>query len=283
MNCFKFLVIRLVFLAVLVCSTVTSAAGHNWEWFDANDNFGKYLDIESIKINRSIYTKSIESVDAWVKLAYSYAGAVVEVDGYDVLKKKINPADLSYSLLQLSLDPQNGKVTRKQIVFYDKDGNSLGSVSKSLTVYADSNSLYGEFYYRIMDKATQRNDYKMYKENDYMRLINESSSEKGKIWLMYDLLSIRESDMDVSVDVYYYLEGNDGNIDLVITREVHDKVKPEWKSRIIYSGDNRGLNNMAGYQPEKYHTAIPDSKGEQMHDLIIKYAKENSAFINRYK
>lgn len=273
------------FLVTFLFFNSTIAVAHNWEWFNADDDFGRFVDTQSIQVTRSKYTNEIESVEAWVKIAYSYHGAVLEVDSFeDELGKRIDPSKLSYSLIRVVLNPKSNELVRKQTVFYCKDGECLGSANRVFTVYVDTSQYYGNFYYRIMDIVTKRNELKAFTDESYWRLIGQNKPGQKIYKLALDLLSVRDDGgSHVNVDKYYYKQNSDGSYSLIIYRENHNKEKPEWKSRIVYSGTTNGQNNDVGYQPEKNHTAIPGSVGEYAHNFVLKYAKENPGFINRYK
>lgn len=281
----KVFLTQLLFVIILFSTSLTSANGHNWEWFNANDDFGRFVDTQSIQVVRSKYSNEIESIEAWVKIAYSYQGAVIEVDSFkDELGKRIDPGKLSYSLIRVSLAPKSNELLRKQTVFYSKDGECLGSANKQFTVHVDTSSYYGNFYYRIMDIVTNRNELKTFTDEAYWKLIAQNKPGQRTFKLALDLLSVRDDGGSyVTVDQYFYKQESDGSYSLIINRENHNKDKPEWKSRMVYRGTTDGQNNEAGYQPEKQHTAVPGSAGEYAHNFILKYAKENQDFINRYK
>ncbi len=281
----KLLLTQIIFSFILFSSSIAMANNHNWEWFNADDNFGRYVDTQSIQVTKSKYTNTIENVEAWVKIVYSYQGAVIEVDSFkDEIGKRIDPSKLAFSLVRVNLNPQYNVLVRKQTVFYSKDGDCLGSADNPLKVYVDTNAYYGNFYYRIMDIVAKRNDLKTFTDDSYWEMIGQNKPGESKYQLALDLLSIRdEGGSYITVDKYFFEQKSDGSYSLIIDRESHNKYKPEWKSRIIYIGDNDGLNNDAGYRPEKLHVAVPGSVGEYAHNFVLKYAKENPDFINRYK
>ena len=114
--------------------TEKERAAEAWYWLSSDDKYSKFFDPTSVVVVKSAKKESGEKVAteilAWIKTGYSYGGAKETIDSYGI-GAVLQPGQLSYSLAQITVNPQNRNLQYLKEDFYNAKGEVVWSTTGS--------------------------------------------------------------------------------------------------------------------------------------------------------
>ena len=135
----------------------TNTAEPNWYFLSADDNYGKFFEPESVKVVKQVNMadgKTIPTeIEAWTKTTYTYAGAKMTIDSYNLTMILPDPNMLSYSLALLRINPQNRTIQYAREDFYNAKGRVIWSTADEKIKEINSQSFDEKFYAAIVDEV----------------------------------------------------------------------------------------------------------------------------------
>lgn len=148
----KHISILILFMLTFTSITIANAASPNWYWISSNDKYSKFFATNFIRITHK-ENNIPTTVEDWVKTNYSLDGARETIKN---MKLPIaNPADLSYSIATVQLNPQARTICYLDEIFYDKNGKALYRAIPAKPIHKDINSrsFDEKFYTMIIDRV----------------------------------------------------------------------------------------------------------------------------------
>ena len=129
----------------------------NWYFLSADDKYGKFFEPGSVKVVKKVTTadgKEIPTeIEAWTKTTYTYEGAMLTIDNYDLRSILTDPKMLSYSLALLRINPQNRTIQYAREDFYDANGKLTWSTTDEKIKEINVQSFDEVFYAAIVDEV----------------------------------------------------------------------------------------------------------------------------------
>ncbi|MBR1728737.1 MAG: hypothetical protein IJ728_04350 [Selenomonadaceae bacterium] len=129
----------------------------NWYFLSADDKYGKFFEPGSVKVVKKVTTadgKEIPTeIEAWTKTTYTYEGAMLTIDNYDLRSILTDPQMLSYSLALLRINPQNRTIQYAREDFYDANGKLTWSTTDEKIKEINVQSFDEVFYAAIVDEV----------------------------------------------------------------------------------------------------------------------------------
>ena len=146
-------------LLLLVCCLfmplgIVRAEG--WYWLSSDSKYSKYFEPSSVHVTHSAETShgSIATeITAWTKTTYSYEGAKETLDNYGLSGLIPDPAQLSYSLAEVAINPQNRTIQYTKEDFYNPQGAVIWSKVDGRVKEITSQQFDEAFYDAIVDSV----------------------------------------------------------------------------------------------------------------------------------
>lgn len=120
-------------LLLLVCFLFMSLGivrAEGWYWLLSDSKYSKYFEPSSVHVTHSAETSHgsvATEITAWTKTTYSYEGAKETLDNYGLSGLIPDPAQLSYSLAEVAINPQNRTIQYTKEDFYNPQGAVIWS------------------------------------------------------------------------------------------------------------------------------------------------------------
>ena len=140
-----------------------------WYWLSSDDKYSNYFDPSSVVATGSVETargKVATEIEAYIKTSYSYGGAQETIQSYGVKDVIPNPAQLSYSVALLKVNPQNRTVQYAKEDFYDPQGKVVWSHADGKEKEINSQSFDEQFYTVIVDNVFHEGETERAKAED---------------------------------------------------------------------------------------------------------------------
>lgn len=115
-------------LSMLVMCSMAMAASSDvpeeadWYWISSDTKYSKYYGTDKVTVEQAFGSVPVK-INAWTKTAYTLEGAEETFENYGI--SDISPQRLSYSLAEVTVNPQNRTFAYLQEFFYDANGNLL--------------------------------------------------------------------------------------------------------------------------------------------------------------
>ncbi len=133
-----------------------------WYWLASDNKYSKYFDPVTVKVIKSAKREDgreiATEIEAWTKTTYSYEGAAETIDNYKIRNLLPDPAQLSYSLALLKINPQNRTIQYSHEEFYDKSNTVIWSKSEGRIKEINSQSFDEDFYCAIVDEVFRQGE-----------------------------------------------------------------------------------------------------------------------------
>ena len=159
---FPVLAWMLVMLFCMASFQVPSAnAADKWYYLGADAKYGKFFDPASVVVTKKTKTERGEvatEIEAWTRTTYSYAGAAETIESYGIKSQLPNPAQLSYSLAQVRINPQNRTIQYLRENFYDTTGKVIWSTAEGRVKEINSQEFDEAFYAVIVDEVFRQGE-----------------------------------------------------------------------------------------------------------------------------
>lgn len=137
-------------------ATAEAAAADDvsWYWLSSDEKYSNFIDRSSIIATGTVETahgRVATEIEAYIKTGYSYGGALETIKSYGLTDIIPNPAQLSYSVARLKVNPQNRTVQYAKEDFYDAQDHVLWSHTDGKEKEINSQSFDEPFYTTIVD------------------------------------------------------------------------------------------------------------------------------------
>lgn len=146
----------------ILLSFRTASAADSWYYLGADAKYGKFFDPTSVVVTKKTKTERGEiatEIAAWTKTTYSYAGAAETIESYEIKSQLPNPAQLSYSLAEVRINPQNRTIQYVRENFYDPKGKVIWSKAEGRVKEINSQEFDEAFYAVIVDEVFRQGEY----------------------------------------------------------------------------------------------------------------------------
>lgn len=284
MRLFKSICICLLLL--LQFSSVSLALQHQWQWIESNDNYGFFLDTQTIRPHY-MDGNNADYADVWMMVKYSYAGAKKTLDSYGNTYVKPEKLQDGYGMYRLRLYFWSGNVQRNFVGLYMKDGTLLVQYTKAAEKNVDTHHFYQPVMYYTIDYLTGNHEYAIYNhgKNCY-KVYNETKKGKDKFYIPKNSIKTDGDDIYFKCQGIYY-NSNDEFKNADIWQIKYNRISNSmtYLSAEVYGNSNRSWSNKdLSDMPAAKRTVpvIPDSIGERFVNDVKKFCQENNAFVNRY-
>ena len=248
--------IRIVSLIVLslfvMCSMAFAATdSKEWFWLNSDEKYSKYYSPSDVRTMQAFDGIAVK-IRAWTKTTYSPGGAQETLENYNITD--INPLDLSYSLAEVHINPQNRTLAYVQELFYDADGRVLWQKEYNPLRYKEmtSQEFDEDFYTSIVDSVFGQGEVERQHADDRWLLLWQETADNR---------SIRgQADTDINpLDLSYSLA------------EVH--INPQnrtlaYVQELFYDADGRVLWQKE-YNPLRYKEMTSQEFDEDFYTSIV--------------
>ena len=143
-------------------TTAASKKGTDWYYLSADDKYGKFFEPDSVKVVKKVTTadgKEIPTeIEAWTKTTYTYEGAELTIENYDIKSLLPDPSMLAYSIALLRINPQNRTIQYAREDFYDSNGRVTWSTTDEKIKEINVQSFDEVFYAAIVDEVFRQGE-----------------------------------------------------------------------------------------------------------------------------
>ena len=146
-------------LLLLVCflfMPLGIVRAEGWYWLLSDSKYSKYFEPSSVHVTHSAETSHgsvATEITAWTKTTYSYEGAKETLDNYGLSGLIPDPAQLSYSLAEVAINPQNRTIQYTKEDFYNPQGAVIWSKVDGRVKEITSQQFDEAFYDAIVDSV----------------------------------------------------------------------------------------------------------------------------------
>ncbi len=154
----------LMFVLCLCASSFALAddAGEtDWYWLSSDEKYSNFFDPASVVATASVETargRVPTEIEAYIKTGYSYGGAQETIAAYGIGEVIPDPAQLSFSVALLKVNPQNRTVQYMKEDFYDASGRVLWSHTDGREKEINSQSFDEQYYDAIVDHVFHQHE-----------------------------------------------------------------------------------------------------------------------------
>lgn len=148
----------LLMFVLCLCATsfalADDAGGTDWYWLSSDEKYSNFFDPASVVATASVETargRVPTEIEAYIKTGYSYGGAQETIAAYGIGEVIPDPAQLSFSVALLKVNPQNRTVQYMKEDFYDASGRVLWSHTDGREKEINSQSFDEQYYDAIVD------------------------------------------------------------------------------------------------------------------------------------
>ncbi len=154
----------LMFVLCLCASSFAladDAGGTDWYWLSSDEKYSNFFDPASVVATASVETargRVPTEIEAYIKTGYSYGGAQETIAAYGIGEVIPDPAQLSFSVALLKVNPQNRTVQYMKEDFYDASGRVLWSHTDGREKEINSQSFDEQYYDAIVDHVFHQHE-----------------------------------------------------------------------------------------------------------------------------
>ena len=184
----------LAVLCVAVLPLSLANAADKWYYLGADEKYGKFFDPASVVATKETKTDKgmvATEIEAWTKTTYSYAGAAETIETYEIKSQLPNPAQLSYSLAQVRINPQNRTLQYVRENFYDAQGKVIWSTAEGRVKEINSREFDEPFYAVIVDEIFRQGERARCLAEDRWISLWQESKEGFTIKVIADTTTMR--------------------------------------------------------------------------------------------
>lgn len=259
----------------------------NWSWITSDDRYGKFYAPERVRVvarQNGVPT----CIEAWIKTAYTAAGAAETIPSMGLSKEIPNSSDLNYSLALIRINPQGRTLEYLEEIFYNKNGTVLAShwYDKPRLKEINSQSFDENFYDAIVDQVFNQGETARAKAADRWITLWRKVDAAAATSATADTTTIRKTGNDVFVWIWQENRNNSGGsiIDIKFYKKVFNlssysyKITSysEWTPADGWKSNNASLSG-------NYMSIIPDSKEDMEFRMLKQYTDNQPNWVDRYQ
>lgn len=178
-----------------MCSMAIAAVGDvpkeaDWYWISSDTKYSKYYGTDKVTVEQAFGSVPVK-INAWTKTAYTLEGAEETFKNYDI--SDIAPQRLSYSLAEVTINPQNRTFAYIQEYFYDANGKLLWEKVYDPVHPKEINSQQfdEDFYVNIVDAVLGKGEDERRRAEDRWLTLWQSEGADGSSRSMADTTTMR--------------------------------------------------------------------------------------------
>ena len=268
-------------LLLLVCflfMPLGIVRAEGWYWLSSDSKYSKYFEPSSVHVTHSAETSHgsvATEITAWTKTTYSYEGAKETLDNYGLSGLIPDPAQLSYSLAEVAINPQNRTIQYTKEDFYNPQGAVIWSKVDGRVKEITSQQFDEAFYDAIVDSVFGVGEV-------------DRASAKDR-WLTQTHVTADTTTMRMKGDNLLFWQWSehkdaDGNVTKItfMKRTVN---LPQGTERLIRAETwtpSQGWQDVESGLDGAYHMIAADSPAYQGLLQLRAYAKANAIWVHRY-
>ena len=282
----KVLALAVAFFMCVLFSPGADAAG--WYWLSSDTKYTKEFDPSSVVVTKSknVNGKAVATeIMVWTKTAYTYAGAVETIKGYNMGNIIKNPANLAYSLAQIVINPQARTARYKQEIFYNPKGEPIYNRENGRVKEINSQEFDEAFYASAVDEVFRMGEMARCKAKDRWITLWTAPVANETVTVTADTTTFRLRDDNLIF--WEWEEHKNLNDKITEIRFQKKRVNIKTQAEQLISGrvwtEKKGWSNISDPYEGRYHkvdAASPAIKGIQR---LVAYAKGYSTWVNRYR
>lgn len=272
--------------------TPTSAGANQneleWYWLSSDDKYSKYYAVKTVKVTKSAKTAHGEvptEIEAWTKTTYSYGGAQETIANYEIKNLIPNPTNLSYSLAEVQINPQNRTIQYLRENFYDASGKVIWSKTSGRVKEINSQEFDEDFYDAIVDAVFRQGEQERSKAKDRWIDLWEIKAPDGSLTrLTADTTTMRRKGENLILWEWQENKNAQGKIQEVKFMKKNVNL-PKGTEKIIsgkYWSPQKGWQTLDDDMDGAYR--VIDEKSPEYKGLVRlrAFADGYSSWVNRY-
>ena len=262
----------------------------SWYYLSADDKYGKFFEPSSVKVVKKVTTSTGKEIpteiEAWTKTTYTYEGAALTIDNYDLKSILPDPKMLSYSIALLRINPQNRTIQYAREDFYDPNGRITWSTSDEKIKEINVQSFDEVFYAAIVDEVFRQGEMDRKNAKDrWIDLWKATDNEGNTTTVTADTTTMRLKGSNLILWEWQETKNPAGKV--IEIKFMKKAVNLSQGTEKISSGDvwtpqSAGWNNLKDENGGAYrmiHGDAPEYKGLVR---LRAFAKGYSTWVNRY-
>lgn len=268
--------------------TEQKQAADAWYWLSSDDNYSKFFDPASVVTVKSAKKASGERVpteiQAWIKTGYSYGGAKETIESYDI-GTLLKPEQLSYSLAQVTINPQNRTIQYLKEDFYDPQGQVVWSTTEGRVKEINSQQFDEAYYNAVVDEVFRVGEMKRAAAEDRWIDLWKEEAEDGQVTsVTADTTTMRLKGSNLIL--WEWAETKDKNGRVLEIKFVKKAVNLAQGTERIVKGDywsgGTGWKTLEDEYEGAYRAISPNEPASKGLARLKAFAKGYSHWVNRY-
>ena len=271
-------------------SAQTAQDESKWFYLSADDKYGKFFEPDSVKVVKKVKTSNGKEIpteiEAWTKTTYTYEGAAMTIDNYDLKSILPDPKMLAYSIALLRINPQNRTIQYAREDFYDSTGKLTWSTTEEKIKEINVQSFDEIFYAAIVDEVFRHGEMDRKNAKDrWIDLWTATDDEGNTTTVTADTTTMRLKGSNLILWEWQETKNPAGKV--IEIRFMKKAVNLSQGTEKISTGDiwtpqSAGWNNLEDENGGAYrmiHGDAPEYKGLVR---LRAFAKGYSTWVNRY-
>ncbi|MGE9841752.1 hypothetical protein ACQQ91_07425 [Selenomonas bovis] len=282
----------LLMFVLCLCATsfalADDAGGTDWYWLSSDEKYSNFFDPASVVATASVETargRVPTEIEAYIKTGYSYGGAQETIAAYGIGEVIPDPAQLSFSVALLKVNPQNRTVQYMKEDFYDASGRVLWSHTDGREKEINSQSFDEQYYDAIVDHVFHQHELERRVAQDRWQDLWTSEVDGLTTTAIADTTTMRRK----GDNLIYWEWDTVKNVagDTLEIKFIKKAVNlPQGTERIVaarYWSGQTGWKDMEDDMGGAYRlikSGMPQADGLTVLRL---YAKDHAAWVDRYR
>ena len=261
-----------------------------WFYLSADDKYGKFFEPDSVKVVKKVMTSNGREIpteiEAWTKTTYTYEGAALTIDNYDIKSILPDPKMLSYSIALLRINPQNRTIQYAREDFYDSTGRLTWSTTDEKIKEINVQSFDEVFYAAIVDEVFRQGEMNRKNAKDrWIDLWTATDDEGNTTTVTADTTTMRLKGSNLILWEWQETKNSAGKV--VEIRFMKKAVNLSQGTEKISMGDiwtpnGAGWNNLEDENGGAYKMIRGDAPEYKGLVRLRAFAKGYSTWVNRY-
>ena len=282
---------RLIFGFVCVCSflmmmSACMAANNNaeWYWISSDDKYSKFFAPAKVQVTKSFGRMAVQ-ISAWTKTNYSFAGAKETLENYGLTD--IKPGDLSYSVAEVEVNPQNRTLAYVNETFFNKADEKVWEKTYSPLRPKEMNSqeFDEDFYCFIVDTIFGLGENERRQADDrWLSLWQESNRDGGVTYAMADTTTMRLKGENMIFWEWQEIKNASDAVTKIVFQKKAVNI-PQYTEKVIrvlnWTPDN-GWKDITDTTDGMYSAIAKESNSEKTLKVLRVYEGDHESWVKRY-
>lgn len=275
-------------LTALFVVPMGTASADGWYWLNSDSRYSKYFDPSSVVVTHSAVTNHgavPTEIAAWTKTTYSYEGAQETIENYSLRDLIPDPSQLSYSLAEVVINPQNRTIQYKKEDFYNPQGQVIWSKTNGRVKEITSQQFDEAFYAAIVDSVFGQGEVQRSNAADRWITLWENTSVDGvTTHVTADTTTMRMKGENMIAWQWAETKDANGNVTQIVFMKKAVNL-PQGTERTVRAErwtPQDGWQELESSLDGAYRMIAADSPAYQGLEVLRNYAKEHPEWVNRY-